>query len=138
MRMKHTLIFFLFALITAISIWLVSMPTPNIQTIVTETHKQIKNLKIIKSKSKPEKVELGLSELHGVYMELLGFSSSPRLYPHFVEKGVQLPVIVTGVTARDYENAILLVESVHKYLHNKTVVIFDLGLGSYELLKVLL
>lgn len=112
------------------------MPTPNIQSIVTETHKQIKNLKIIKSKSKPAQVQLGLSELNGVYLELLGFMPSPRLYPHFVEKGIHLPVIVTGVTARDYENAILLVESVHKYLHNKTVVIFDLGLGSYELLKL--
>lgn len=139
MRLKHTIILFLFILITTIAIWLVSTPTSNIQTIVTETHKQITSLKLIKSsKSKPVQTHhLGLTELNVVYLELLGFSSLSRLFPSNFEHSHSIPIIVTGATSGNYENAILLVESVQKHLHNKTVVIFDLGLGSYELLKVI-
>ena len=48
----------------------------------------------------------------------------------------QIPVVVTAVTSDNYENSIELVQSVRKYLHDKQVHVYDLGLGSRELVRV--
>jgi len=45
-------------------------------------------------------------------------------------------VIVTVATVSNYERSVRLVDSVQRHLKNNTVVIYDLGLGSYELVKV--
>ena len=131
MRSKNFLILLLFVLATSISIWLVSMPTPNIRNIMTETHKQINHLK------QNMNVMSGAKELavDDTYLELLGFTDHPRLYPD-INAEAAAPVIVTGVTSRNYQNAFDLIDSVRKYLPDRHVQIFDLGLGSYELVKV--
>ncbi len=134
MRSKNFVILFLFIVATSISIWLVSMPTPNIRNIVTETHKQISHLKDNMNAMAINKAkELRVDDM---YLELLGFTKNPLLYPDSIENPKNVPVIVTGVTSRNYENAFVLIESIRKYLPEKQMVIFDLGLGSYELVTV--
>ena len=134
MRSKNFLILLLFIVATSISIWLVSMPTPNIRNIVTETHKQISHLKDnMNAMAINNAKELSVDE---TYLELLGFTKNPQLYPESIDNTLSLPVVVTGVTSRNYESAFTLIESVRKYLPDKQMFIFDLGLGSYELVTV--
>lgn len=131
LRSKNFLILLLFVLATSISIWLVSMPTPNIRNIMTETHKQINHLKENMNVMSSSKLTVD-----DTYLELLGFTDHPRLYPDIAETELNVPVVVTGVTSKNYENAFDLIDSTRKYLHDRHILIFDLGLGSYELVKV--
>lgn len=135
LRSKNFLILMLFVLATSISIWLVSVPTPNIRTIMTETGKQISNLKNmnVMQPKKPAMKEITIAE---TYLELLGFSDNPSLYPNATDEKLNVPVVVTGVTSGTYENAFTLIKSVQKHLPSKHVMIFDLGLNSYELVTV--
>ena len=133
LRSKNFLILVLFVLATSISIWLISIPTPNLRNIMSETHKQISNLKNINVMPMHDEREINLDE---TYLELLGFTDHPKLYPNSVDSGLKVPVIVSGVYSSNYENAFLLIESVQKYFPDRQVMIFDLGLGSYELVKV--
>ena len=65
-----------------------------------------------------------------------GFNNHPRLYPLSEELSPSLPVIVSGTTKKNLRNTIRLIGSVQKYLQDKQMVIFDLGMGSYELVTV--
>ena len=131
MRSKNFLILLLFILATTISVWLVNLPSPNIHNIMSETHKKISNLKNINVMSDADRFNVD-----GTYLELLGFNKNPKLYPNDVDKKETLPVVVTGVTSHDYENAVPLLKSVRKYLHSHKMVIYDIGMGTYELLQV--
>jgi len=138
-RMKNAIVFGMFALTTTIAIFFISSPSPSIQTMLTETQKQIinlKNINAVKPNKRNRKPEHDINNLAPYHLELLGFSNQPNLYPECVKENVVLPVIVTGVTSHDYESAIELVNSVQRHLQNHTVIVYDLGLGSYELLKV--
>ena len=77
---KNFLILTLFILATSISIWLLTTPTPTFHTIMFETHKQIttnlKNINVMSSSRDQQ-----ASDLDETYMELLGFTDNPRLYP---------------------------------------------------------
>ena len=132
-RSKNFLILVLFVLATSISIWLISIPTPNLRNIMTETHKQITNLKNINVMPIHDEREINLDE---TYLELLGFTDHPKLFPDSTDAKEHVPVVVTGVYSSNYEKAFMLIESVQKYLPDRQVMIFDLGLGSYELVKV--
>jgi len=139
MSLKNIATLCLFLLTTGIALWLINWPpSRSIETLVTETHKQISNLNIDVQKrltggKKSPKDNINLDSYH---LELLGFSATPRLYPKSVAADVVLPVIVTVATVSNYERAIKVVDSVQRHLRNHTVVIYDLGLGSYELVKV--
>ena len=103
---------------------------------MTETGKQITNLKnmnVMQPKNPPPKE----TSMSGTYLELLGFSDSPSLYPEGTDESLHVPVVVTSVTSGTYENAFQLIKSVQKHLPDKQVMIFDLGLGSYEAVKVM-
>lgn len=119
------------------AIFFISSPSPSLHSMLLETQKQItnfKNMNVAKPKrDRPPKHDINLAPYH---LELLGFSTQPRLYLNAASRSVVLPVIVTGVTTHDYESAVELVNSVQRHLRNHTVIIYDLGLGSYELFKV--
>lgn len=83
LRSKNFMILVLFIVATSISIWLLSVPTPNIRTIMTQTHKQIEsqieNLKnmqqeMMKPERRPESPDVNGQELtlDETYLELLG------------------------------------------------------------------
>jgi len=138
MNLKNIATLCLFLLTTGVALWLINWPpSRSIETLVTETHKQISNLNIdvqkrLTGRKEPPK-DINLDSYH---LELLGFSAHPRLYPKSVASDVVLPVIVTVATVSNYERSVRLVDSVQRHLKNNTVVIYDLGLGSYELVKV--
>jgi len=139
MSLKNIAVLCLFLLTTAIALWLINWPSSrSIETLVTETHKQISNLNmdVQKRLTGRKMVPNGSINLDSYHLELLGFSETPRLYPKAVAVDVVLPVIVTVATVSNYERTIKLVDSVQRHLKNHTVVIYDLGLGSYELVKV--
>jgi len=139
MNLKNIATLCLFLLTTAIALWLINWPpSRSIETLVTETHKQISNLNIDVQKRLTGRNELPKDNMDSYHLELLGFSDHPRLYPKSVAADVILPVIVTVATVNNYERSIRLVDSVQRHLRNHTVVIYDLGLGSYELVKVCL
>ena len=139
MSLKNIATLCLFLLTTGVALWLMNWPpSRSIETLVTETHKQISNLNIdvqkrLIGRQKAPKDNVNLDSYH---LELLGFSDKPLLYPKSVAADVVLPVIVTVATVSNYERTIKLVDSVQRHFKNHTVVIYDLGLGSYELVKV--
>ena len=95
---KNFLILTLFILATSISIWLLTMPTPTFQTIMFETHKQIttnlKNINVMSSSHKTHEVNLDET-----YMELLGFTANPQLYPDGLhDSEVKVTILVSLVT----------------------------------------
>jgi len=139
MSLKNIATLCMFLLTTGIALWLINWPSSrSIESLVTETHKHISNLNIdvqkrLTGRQKAPRDNINLDSYH---LELLGFSTSPRLYPTSVAKEVVLPVVVTVATVNNYERTVKLVDSVQRHLHNHTVVIYDLSLGSYELVKV--
>ena len=87
------------------------------------------------------------TQVHKAYLELLGFTDHAHLYTMQLGKAPgrdatasphQLPTVVTGVRSSNYHNAIHLIDSVRRYLAGQQVMIFDLGLGSYDLVQVML
>lgn len=148
LRSKNFLILLLFFVAASIAVWLVTIPTPDIRSIMAKTHKHInsiKNMEVI-GQHPPEKKH-DPTEVHKAYLELLGFTDHSHLYVmrSEVSSGVgrettaipdQLPTIVSGVSSSNYHNAIHLINSVQRYLTSQEVMIFDLGLGSYDLVQL--
>lgn len=69
-------------------------------------------------------------------LTLLGFTQNPRLYPKDVWTNTSLPVVVTYVTEFQESQAVGLIASVSRVLPNNTVLVYDLGIGSYGLRTV--
>ena len=91
LRSKNFLILVLFIVATSISIWLLNLPTPNLRSIMSETHKQIesqiKNFKNMKQdmmmNEQNEDRELTLDQ---TYLELLGKCFVCVIYIHVKTK----------------------------------------------------
>lgn len=69
-------------------------------------------------------------------LTLLGFTSNPRLFPNDIWTNTSLPVIVTYVTAFHESQIVGLIGSATRVLPNNTVLVYDLGVGSYGLRTV--
>lgn len=70
------------------------------------------------------------------HLTFLGFTQNPRLYPKDVWTNTSLPVIVTYVSEFQESQAVGLIASVSKVLPNNTVLVYDIGVGSYGLRTV--
>lgn len=70
------------------------------------------------------------------HLTFLGFLQNARLYPKDVWSNTSLPVIVTYVTEFQESQAIGLIGSVARVLPNNTVLVYDLGVGTYGLRTV--
>jgi len=91
MRIKTFSVF----LLTVISVFLCLIylggpQHPSIESLVSETHKQIHSWK-----DKLKDAEEKRFQAENEHMELLGFTSNPRLYPKDVWTNTSLPVILT-------------------------------------------
>lgn len=103
---------------------------PTIQTLVTETNKQIDNIKNFKD-------NLEISEqkkllIDDKYLKILGFVENPHLYPHSVWRNSTLPIIVTTVQRGQIHHAIGFVRNIMAQLPNHSVVVYNLGLSTYD------
>lgn len=128
-KMKSRNLLFLLACFIASSVfvYLLSDQRPTLHTIVTETHKQLNNLK--DNLKATERKELITDKK---YLKALGFTANPRLYPTSVWHNVTLPIVVTAVSSGDAKQAIGFVGAVRHHLPDRNMVIYDLGLGDFE------
>lgn len=67
------------------------------------------------------------------YLTGLGFTTSPRLYPQAVWTNTSLPVVVSYLFDGDAELGVGLVRNIAHYLPNHTLLLYNLGLGRYDL-----
>ena len=126
----YTLVLFLLAAIT--TIWLLLDPSPNFHTIVTETHKQISNIKNIPSNIRNTKAEL--LKVNSKYLEHLGFAGK-GVRQQVNQTAAVLktdPVIVSPVTPGKYAQAETFIRSVNKHLPGRFVVFLNIDLGGKE------
>lgn len=70
------------------------------------------------------------------YLNLLGFTDEPRLFPKDIWKNTSLPVVVTYVLDGRESQAIGLIINIAKVLPNNTILVYNLGLGEYALKTV--
>lgn len=70
-----------------------------------------------------------------VYLNLLGFTKNPVLFPHKVFRATeeQLPVISSSIASGEITQAIHLLKTAHKFLPSKLFLFFDLGLDYSDL-----
>jgi len=149
MKTKNFYALVLFLLATLTTLWILVDPSPNLHTIVSETHKQISNIHIptnIRHHTKSE-----LLAVDNKYLDVLGFpvpTRKPTVATHVNTKAVSKtivrknvsnaevlrsePVIVVPVLPGRYERAVVFLNSVKKFLPGKLVVFYDLGISTKE------
>ncbi|XP_050436139.1 uncharacterized protein LOC126842938 [Adelges cooleyi] len=135
LRMRSRYMVFCFVAIFSLSILFImfqdSLSRPAIETLVTETHKQINNFKNFKDNLKiAEQKELVVND---EYLVSLGFISSPALYPAKFWKNTTLPVVVTYVLDGEHGQTIGLIRCINKYLSNHIILMYNLGIPDYQL-----
>ncbi|KAI5709731.1 hypothetical protein M8J75_002825 [Diaphorina citri] len=102
----------------------------DIQTLVTETNKQIDNIKSFKDNLELSKQKKLVADEK--YLKILGFVEKPRLYPHSVWRNSSLPIIVTSVQRNQVHHAVGFVRNIMTQLPNHSAVVYNLGLSSYD------
>lgn len=70
------------------------------------------------------------------YLYALGFVSKPAIYPNSSWKNTTLPIVVTYVLYDEHSQAIGLVMCVAKYLPDRAILVYNLGIPDYQLLLV--
>ncbi|KAB0794998.1 hypothetical protein PPYR_11837 [Photinus pyralis] len=129
MRTKNFLIFLCSIVTVSLLLIIFGQQKPSsIQDIVTSTHQQLRNFK--DTLRDAETKTLVADEK---YLQMLGFVDKPRLYPTDVWHNTSLPVIVTYVLEGQESQAIGFANNIGKVLPNNTILIYNIGLGSYGL-----
>ncbi|KAK3104696.1 hypothetical protein FSP39_007971 [Pinctada imbricata] len=139
MKTKNFYIGSAFLVATTVSLWLLSNPTPNFNTIMTQTHKQISNIKNI-----PENLRNSNTEdlkVDPMILERLGFHgiSSVAFTPQKDTTKIVVknrPVIATVALPGQYRRLMGLIKSAHFHLPDKTILIYNVGLDSGNTEKV--
>lgn len=130
MKTKNFYAVILFLLAAVTTLWILVDPSPSLHTIVSETHKQISNIKNIPSNIRHTKKKL--LEVDHKYLDLLGFPTSTVKPVVNKSKSAVLktdPVVVVPVFSSAFEAARRFLASVRRHLPEKFVVFYDLGLG---------
>lgn len=137
MKTKNFYAVILFLLASMTTLWILIDPSPSLHTIVLETHKQITNIKNIPSNIRHTKKQM--LEVDNKYLDILGFPTS-TVKPVVNRSNSAVlnndPVIVVPVFSSIFEQAKVFLASVRKYLPDKTIVFYDLGLGGKDSLQV--
>lgn len=139
MKTKNFYIMLAFLAATSMSLWLLSNPTPNFNTIVAQTHKQINNFKNIPSNIRSSNEENFHVDLK--LLEKLGFDVDPTdpesVMKYSAEKvkkiraSISKPVIAIPALPKSFERTLSLIKSASNFLPEVPVLVFDLGL-SYQ------
>lgn len=144
MKTKNFYIMLAFLAATSMSLWLLSNPTPNFNTIVAQTHKQINNFKNI-----PSNIRSSSQENFHVDLKLLGKlgfdvdPTDPEMVIKYSEEElkrikatINRPVIAIPALPKSFDKTLILVKSASKFLPDVPVVIFDLGISYQKHLQV--
>ncbi|CAB3387646.1 Hypothetical predicted protein [Cloeon dipterum] len=137
MRTKNFVVFLVCIICTSVYLCLFGSQRPTIENIVSQTHKQLNNLKSFKENlidGEEKTLEVDLK-----YLNLIGLKRPPpvKYYPADAWTNSSLPVIVTAVTYDEEFNAIGFVRNAQHFAPNHTVMVYNLGLGQAELENVL-
>lgn len=130
MKTKNFYILIIFLGGTTLSLWLLSNPSPNLHTIVTQTHIQINNIKNI-----PQNIRTSNNEEFTIDPEILedlGFHEKHTLVYTDSKNGIHNLIIGTAIKPGLYDSSMSLIKSCHKHLPSVMVIIYDLGIDSYE------
>ncbi|XP_052759745.1 uncharacterized protein LOC128202713 [Mya arenaria] len=146
MKTKNFYVLVLFILATLTTLYILVDPSPNLHTIVTETHRQISNIHIPTNIRQTKKE---LLEVDKKYLDILDFPYSTikpplTVVPKNVTRAVRAkrlldaevlakdPVIVVPLLSGCYDEAVRFLNSVKKYVPKKLVVFYDLGISGKE------
>ena len=133
--MKTKNFYLLILLLVAVFTTLWMLIDPSLHTIVSETHKQISNIKNIPSNLKSSVKDL--LDVDVRHFEQLGFGEGENSVNNGEDSVLKKdPVVVVPVEPSHYEQANTFLWSVKKYVPEKYVVFYDLGLGGREALLV--
>lgn len=133
MRTKNFLI--LLCCVVSISLVLIlfgPQRPESFHNIVSTTHQHIRNFQ--DTLRDAEEKNLVADEK---YLKILGFTDKPRLYPNDTWHNTSLPVVVTYVFDGQESQAIGLISNIGKILTNNTLLVYNLGLGTYSLQTLL-
>lgn len=129
MKTKNFYLLILFLVAVFTTLWM--FIDPSLHTIVSETHKQISNIKNIPSNLKSSVKDL--LDVDVRHFEHLGFGEDEFSSSYDADKVLKKdPVVVVPVEPSSYDRANSFLWSVKKYLPEKYVVFYDLGLGGKE------
>nr|CAD7406355.1 unnamed protein product [Timema poppensis] len=139
MRTKTFVLFLMCVIATSVLLILVGNKRPTIESIVSETHKQLHNLKTFKENL--ENAEEKRLVADDKYLTLLGFVERPRQFPGDVWRNTSLPIIITYsnvwsvVQVRDgqEQQGVGLARNTAHFLPNHTTLIYNLGVSQYGL-----
>uniref|UniRef100_A0A1B6JB56 Uncharacterized protein n=1 Tax=Homalodisca liturata TaxID=320908 RepID=A0A1B6JB56_9HEMI len=135
MRTKSYLLGFTCIVATSILLIIFGDQRP-VQNILTETHKQLKNnLQTFKDNLKEAEEKRWTADEK--YLKALGFTTSPRLYPAAVWTNTSLPIVVSYLLDGDAELGVGLARNIAHHLPNNTLLLYNLGLGRYDLQLIL-
>ncbi|XP_045163077.1 uncharacterized protein LOC123527578 [Mercenaria mercenaria] len=137
MKTKNFYAVILFLLAAMTTLWILIDPSPSLHTIVSETHKQISNIKNIPSNIRHTKKKM--LEVDHKYLDILGFPTSTVKPVLNKSKSAVLktdPVIVVPVFSSAFEQTKIFLASVKKHLPEKFIVFYDLGLGGKDSLTL--
>ncbi|CAG0899227.1 unnamed protein product [Darwinula stevensoni] len=130
MRTKTFILLLTCFVITSSILILFSNQRPTIQNIVSETHKQLNNLKTLKENLQDVLQEQLTADPE--VLELLGFVKHPRIYPNDSWTNITLPPIVTAASSGEGIKALGFVKNVHHFVPGYHILLYDLGLGRSE------
>ncbi|XP_062594312.1 uncharacterized protein LOC134255794 isoform X1 [Saccostrea cucullata] len=144
MKTKNFYIMLAFLGATSMSLWLLSNPTPNFNTIVAQTHKQINNFKNIPSNIRSSNqedfhVDLKLLDKLGFDVDPINTENVMKFSKDKIKKinaTINKPVIAIPALPKSLDKVIALVKSAGKFLPDVPVIIYDLGLSYQKHLKL--
>ncbi|BFZ23243.1 hypothetical protein BsWGS_26282 [Bradybaena similaris] len=146
MKTKNFYMILVFVAVSMVALWVLSSPTPNLQTIVTKTHSGLKRASNIQLKDQVLTVDptylrqLGLLANRSTTDINVEAMTSKVAYSTDLESVIPanprttsgLPVIASAVKPDHFEEAVVLMKSVHLLLSGYKLVMYDLGLSTTE------
>lgn len=130
MKTKNFYILIIVLGATTLSLWLLSNPSPNLHTIVTQTHIQINNIKNI-----PQNIRTSNTEEFKVDPELLedlGFHETHSISYKDPLKGLHDLMVGTAIKPGRYDDSMSLIKSCQTHLPSVMVLVYDLGIDYHQ------
>ncbi|GFN74886.1 hypothetical protein PoB_000139200 [Plakobranchus ocellatus] len=144
MKTKNFYLILVLAVVSTISLWILSLSSTSLQTIVSKTHSGIKrastNMQITEQALAVDVSYLrllGLAEegsgagLSGVVGTNERAAIPPQKLP-VPQTTNSTPVVATAAVPDKLKEAVVLMKSVHSLLQGYTVVVYDLGLSAAD------
>ncbi|CAG5127742.1 unnamed protein product [Candidula unifasciata] len=146
LKTKNFYMILVLVAVSTVAVWILSSPSPNLQTIVSKTQSGIKMASSLQIKEHQELIvdptylrRLGLAagnsvtsvSVDAVGNQLVGLDDVPDILPSpKVTSG--LPVIASAVRPDLFKEAAVLMKSVQSFLPEYKVIMYDLGLSTSE------